>query len=129
MNIQLGHAFCRLCKVLFCTVLLAALGRATAQTGLTCQDGVTTPPILTHSVQAEYTEEARKAHYVGGCLVTLTVDERGNPQNVHVTSPLGMGLDESAIKAVKQERFKPAMRGGRPVVFLLMMKVNFRTIP
>src|ERR1035438_9656389 len=129
MNIQFGHVFCRLCKALLCTILLAALGRATAQAGLTYQDGVTTPPVLTHFVQAEYTEEARKAHYVGGCLVVLTVDERGNPQNVHVTSPLGMGLDESAIKAVKQERFKPAMRGGHPVVFLLTMKVNFRTTP
>jgi TonB family protein len=129
MNTQLGHAICRLCEALLCTIFLTALGSARAQAGLTYQDGVTTPPVLTHFVRAEYTQEARKARYVGVCLVSLTVDERGNPQNVHVTRPLGIGLDGTAIKAVKQEQFKPAMRGGRSVAFSLSMEVNFRPTP
>jgi protein TonB len=34
---------------------------------------------------------------------------------VHVLRGVGMGLDERAIAAVKQYKFKPAMQGGRPV--------------
>jgi periplasmic protein TonB len=129
MNAQLRDVICRLCEALLCTLILATLGRARAQTGLRYQDGVTTPPVLTHFVQAEYTQEARRARFQGFCTVHLTVDERGIPQNVHVARPIGMGLDGSAIKAVQQERFKPAMRGGRPVPFSFPMDVRFKPTP
>jgi TonB family protein len=129
MNIQLRHPICHLCEALLCTLILATLGRARAQAGLTYQDGVTTPPVLTHFVQAEYTQKARRASFQGFCIVHLTVDERGIPQDVHVARHIGMGLDGSAIKAVQQERFKPAMRGGRPVAFTFPMKVNFKPTP
>jgi TonB family protein len=115
MNTQFAHAICRLCEALFCTLVLATCGLTHAQTGLTFKDGVTMPPVPTHFVQAEYPTEGRKTSFVGFCIVRLAVDERGIPKSVHVTRPVGMGLDESAIKAVKQERFKPAMRGCRPV--------------
>jgi len=123
MNTQI--ALSRRGKALLCAVLLAMVGVANAQGGPTFQDGVTTPPVLTHFVRAEYPAEARKAGFVGYCIVRLTVDERGIPKNVRVTRPVGMGLDQSAIDAVKQERFKPAMRGGRPVAFPLSIKVPF----
>jgi hypothetical protein len=34
-------------------------------------------------------------------VVALIVDAKGNPQQVHVVRPLGMGLDEKAVKAVR----------------------------
>src|SRR5665213_4339129 len=37
-----------------------------------------------------------------------------------------MGLDEKAVEAVKQYRFKPAMEGGKPVPVELNIEVNFR---
>ncbi len=129
MKTQFAHAICRVCEVVLCALVLTTPGRAHAQAGLTVQDGVTTPPVLTHFVQAEYTQEARKARYVGFCIVRLTVDERGFPQNVHVTRPVGMGLELNAVKAVKQERFKPATRDGRPVAFPLSMEVGFKPTP
>ena len=129
MNIQLRHAISSLRVALLCTLVLSSLGRAHAQAGSTLQDGVTMPPVPTHLVPAEYTQEARNARFVGFCIVHLTVDDRGIPQNVHVTRTIGMGIDENAIKAVKQERFKPATRGGRPVAFGLSMEVNFKPTP
>jgi TonB family protein len=129
MNAQLRRAICRLCEALLCTLVLATPGCARAQAGLTYHDGVTTPPVLTHVVQAEYTQEARRARFQGLCIVHLTVDEHGIPQNVHVARPIGMGLDGSAIEAVQQERFKPAMRGGRPVAFTFPMEVSFMPTP
>ena len=129
MNAQLRRPIRRLCKALLFTFVLATFVPARAQAGLTYQDGVTTPPVLTHFVQAEYTQEARRARFQGFCIVHLTVDEHGIPQNVHVARPIGMGLDGSAMKAVQQERFKPAMRSDRPVAFTFSMEVSFTPTP
>jgi len=88
--------------------------------------GVSAPvPIFTP--EAEFSDEARRAKYQGVCLVSLIVDAQGNPQNVHVVRPLGMGLDEKALEAVRKYKFKPAMKDGRtPVPVLMSIEVNFR---
>jgi len=63
---------------------------------------------------------------IGGVVaISLIVDPQGMPQNVHVARGVGHGLDESAIEAVKQYRFKPAMLDGKPVAVYLNVKVNF----
>ena len=125
LGVSMEHAIRRLFETLLWALMLGTLGCSRAHAGLTYQDGATTPPVLTNVVQPEYTQEARRARFQGFCIVHLTVDERGIPQNVHVTQSIGMGLDGSAIKAVQEERFKPAMRGGRPVRFTFAMKVSF----
>jgi TonB family protein len=38
---------------------------------------------------------------------------------------LGFGLDENAIQALKQWRFRPGMRNGVPVDVALNIEVNF----
>ncbi|WP_109485590.1 energy transducer TonB [Occallatibacter savannae] len=86
--------------------------------------GVSAPSVL-HSVQPEFTEEARQAQFQGTCSIQLIVDAQGNPQNVHVTKHLGMGLDEKAIEAVRQYKFKPAMYDGHPVAVQIVVEVEF----
>jgi protein TonB len=44
---------------------------------------------------------------------------------VHVTRGVGMGLDENAVAAVKQYRFKPATENGKAVAVYLNVEVNF----
>lgn len=84
-------------------------------------------PIPINDVEAEFSDEARRAKYQGVCLVALIVDAQGMPQNVHVIRPLGMGLDEKAIEAVRKYRFKPAMKNGKtPVPVMVTVEVNFR---
>jgi protein TonB len=39
---------------------------------------------------------------------------------------VGSGLDENAVKAVQQYRFKPAMEGGKPVLVEVNVLVNFQ---
>ncbi len=39
-----------------------------------------------------------------------------------------MGLDEKAIEAVRQWRFKPGTRGGQPVPVHARVDVNFRLL-
>jgi len=90
-------------------------------------DGVTAPKVI-YSVEAEFSDEARRAKYEGIVTISLIVDAQGNPQNVHVAHALGMGLDEKAIEAVKQYRFKPAIdqKTGKPVPVQINFEVNFR---
>ena len=87
--------------------------------------GVSTPVVI-YQVEPEFSEEARKAKFMGVVLVNLIVDAQGRPQNVYTLRGVGMGLDEKAIEAVKQYRFKPAMEGGKPVPVTLNIEVNFQ---
>ena len=84
-------------------------------------------PVLIHQVDPEFSDEARRAKYQGVCMISIIVDVNGNPQNPRVVRPLGMGLDEKALEAVKQFRFKPAMKDGKtPVPVMITVEVNFR---
>jgi TonB family protein len=85
-----------------------------------------TPPHVISSVDPQYTPQARAAKLSGKCLVALTIDTQGNPTNVHVEKPIGMGLDENAINAVKQYRFSPAMQDGVPIAKRVHIEVDFR---
>jgi protein TonB len=87
--------------------------------------GVSGPQAI-YTVEPEFSEEARKAKTAGNVLVSLIVDAKGMPQNVHVLRGVGMGLDEKAVEAVKQYRFKPAMEAGKPVAVYLNVEVNFQ---
>jgi TonB family protein len=85
-------------------------------------------PKLAFSVEAEFSDEARRAKYEGTVVISLIVDAQGNPQNVHVSRSLGMGLDEKAIEAVRQYKFKPAIeaKSGKPVPVPISVEVRFR---
>ena len=88
--------------------------------------GGVSAPVLIYSVEPEFSEEARKAKVAGNVLVNLWVDTNGNPSHVHVIRGVGMGLDEKAMDAVRQYKFKPAMENGKPVLVELNVEVNFQ---
>jgi TonB family protein len=86
--------------------------------------GVSAPAVL-RSVQPEFSDQARQANFQGTVALQLIVDANGNPQNIHVTRHLGMGLDEKAIEAVQQYKFRPAMYQGHPVAVQIVVDVDF----
>lgn len=87
--------------------------------------GVSAPEVI-HSVEPEFTEEARKASFQGTVAIQLIVDPQGNPQDVRVVRHLGMGLDQKAMEAVRQYKFRPAMYQGHPVAVQMIIEVAFR---
>jgi len=87
--------------------------------------GVSSPEVI-YKVEPEFSEEARKAKFMGVVTVNLIVDTKGLPQNVHISRGVGMGLDEKALEAVRQYRFKPAMENGKPVPVQVNVEVNFQ---
>ena len=55
---------------------------------------------------------SRKFLKRGFCLVSVTIDANGVPENVHVFRGLEPELDSYAMEAAKGWRFKPALRDG-----------------
>jgi TonB family protein len=87
--------------------------------------GISAPQALS-TPDPEYTEEARNAKTQGTCILWLIVDDQGRPRDIRVVRGLGFGLDTKAIEAVKQWRFQPALKDGRPVNVQISVEVGFR---
>ncbi len=87
--------------------------------------GGVTAPVLLSQVQPEYSEEARKAKYQGTVVLNTVVMEDGSVKVVQVKHGLGFGLDEKAIAAVLQWKFKPGRMDGKAVPVTLWVEVNF----
>lgn len=83
-------------------------------------------PKLVKQPEPEFPKQSIKHNLSGTVNVTITVDEAGMPQNVQVDAPVGHGFDEAALKAVRQYRFEPATRDGKPVAVALHIEVAFQ---
>lgn len=89
--------------------------------------GVSAPQLL-YKKEPEYSEEARKAKFQGTVLLAVEVDPSGRATNIRVQRSVGLGLDEKAIDAVRQWKFKPGYRDGKPVTVAALIEVNFRLL-
>lgn len=63
----------------------------------------------------DYTEEARKLRVEGEVLVHVLFKASGEISVIDIVRGLGHGLDETAMRAAQEIRFKPAMRQNQPV--------------
>lgn len=88
----------------------------------------TTAPVVLYKKEPEYSEEARKAKYQGTVVLYIEVDPSGRAVNPRVLRSLGLGLDEKALEAVRQWKFKPGYRDGKPVTVAAQIEVNFRLL-
>ena len=86
------------------------------------------PPVLVSKVEPVYSEEARLAKLQGSTRLYVHISPEGKPTNIQVVTPLGFGLDEKAMEAIKRWRFKPGMKGGQPVTVEANIDVNFRLL-
>ncbi len=73
-----------------------------------------------------YPEIAKRAGVEGKVYVLAFVDEKGNVTKVEVAKGLGAGLDEAAVGAVRQTKFKPGKQRGKPVKVQVMIPIVFR---
>jgi TonB family protein len=88
-------------------------------------NGVSAPGVL-QKKEPEYSEEARIAKLSGTALVQIVVGEDGSARNLSVLRPLGLGLDEKAVEAVRVWRFRAGMKDGGAVPVLASIEINFR---
>ena len=85
-------------------------------------------PSILFKVEPEYSEEARKAKFQGTVLLFVVVDEKGNPRDIKILRPLGLGLDQKAVEAVEKWKFSPGKKDGKPVAVQAQIEVNFRLL-
>jgi TonB family protein len=84
-------------------------------------------PKVLFKPKPEYTEEAKQLHIEGNVMVRIRVSSSGAVQVLGVTSDLGHGLGDSAVRAVQATRFKPATDdSGTPIDWEGVVNVQFQ---
>jgi TonB family protein len=86
--------------------------------------GVSAPKVL-YSVDPELTKEAKEKGVQGLVALRALINENGQVGDICVERGLGYGLTEKAIEAVRQWKFKPAEKDGKPVPVKVSVEVNF----
>ena len=82
--------------------------------------------MVIYKPDAKYTPQAGHDRIEGVVKIWIVIDTQGNVTNAQESSsPLGDGLDENAIAAVKKWRFSPATRNGVPVAVRVEVAINF----
>ena len=84
------------------------------------------PVVILEKPKPVYTEEARKLNIEGEVLVEVVFPASGPVQVGRVIKGLGHGLDEAAVRAAQQIRFKPALQDGKPVDFPATVHIVFQ---
>jgi TonB family protein len=87
--------------------------------------GITAPAIL-HEVRPEYTDDARRMGIEGDVVLEIVVRHDGTVGDVKLLHGLAGGLDRRATDAVRQWRFSPARRYGKPVDVIVEVAVEFK---
>ncbi len=104
-----------------------ALGFVLAGLALHAQpDLLTLSPAVIARCAPQYTSQAKRAGIEGTVVLIIHIQTDGTAHNIKVLRGLGSGLDENAVDAVKQWRFSPGMKNGKPVVVPATIQVNFR---
>ncbi len=110
-----------------CT-LSFAMGKKPEPTNAYKIGGNVSPPQVISKVKPKYSEEAKRAKYEGTAVLSVVVDANGRPRDLKVLRPLGLGLDEAALEAVREWTFQPGMKDGQPVAVQATIEVNFRLL-
>lgn len=82
------------------------------------------PPQKLNEVNPAYPPIAMQAHIQGIVIIEATINEAGNVVNARVLRSVPL-LDQAAIDAVKQWRYRPSMLNGEPVPVIMTVTVNF----
>jgi TonB family protein len=88
-------------------------------------NGVSAPQLV-YKVEPDYTQDAKDKKIEGAVTLLLVITDEGEPTDVTVTRHLDPGLDENAVLAVKQWRFKPGTKDNQPVAVQAHIEVNYR---
>ena len=83
-------------------------------------------PVATYSPEPNYPKSGRDARVEGVEKVQLLVGIDGHVHSPRVIQSLSPDFDEEALAAIKEWRFKPAMKDGQPVPIWIVIEVSFK---
>jgi TonB family protein len=81
---------------------------------------------LVSTFEPESNQFAQDNGVAGMALYHTVIGPDGVPAEIAVARPIGFGLDENAVKAIRAAKFEPAEKDGKPVPVLLDLVVQFR---
>ena len=88
---------------------------------------VVEPVVILAKPKPVYSAEALKLNLEGEVLLDVIFPASGNEVHVNrVIKGLGHGLDEAAIRAAEQIKYKPALSSGHPVDFPAVIHIVFQ---
>lgn len=120
---------CVMSGAIAATVRALPLGMVTAHQEQTLDGkdpGVTLPKVVSE-VKPRYTAEAIRARIEGTVTMSTIVRTDGTPTDIEVTTSLDTtyGLDDQAVAALKQWRFEPGRKDGKPVNVRVSIEMRF----
>jgi TonB family protein len=86
---------------------------------------VDSKPVPLNRPRPNYTEEARVNKISGTARVRVLVGADGTVKDVRIQVGLPGGLNEEAIRAARQMRFRPATKDGRAVAYWVPVDIEF----
>ena len=86
-----------------------------------------TQPVPIKTPPPVYPIELRRQRISGLVDLVISLDEQGNVINCTVSKSTRPEFIRPTVKAVKQWKFKPAMKDGVPVKYQLLFPINFTT--
>jgi len=87
--------------------------------------GDAAPLVVEYTTPPLYSDEARRAGIEGIVVVRARIDAAGRVIAPRVTQPLGWGLDQNAVVAVRQWRFRPGTRLGVAIPMDVAIQIAF----
>lgn len=115
------------------SLALAAIVTVATGLGISAQqvakpgDKGVTDPVVVAEKKPSYTAAAMRQKIQGSIELTAIIDKEGTPTDIKVVRSLDKkyGLDEKAVDALKEWRFKPATKDGKPVPILVTVEMTF----
>jgi TonB family protein len=86
------------------------------------------PPEFFNRAKPDYTDAADRADITATVEALAVFRADGTVGEIHITRWAGFGLDEAAARAIRQLKFKPASREGRPISVRATVRYNFRRL-
>jgi len=91
-------------------------------------NGANAPVEITFEPKPDYTDEGRKQKVNGEVRLEVLFRSDGQVHVIRVLQGLGYGLDEQAVKAAEQIKFKPALHEGQPIDSMALVHIIFELI-
>ncbi len=90
--------------------------------------GDITRPKLVHSVEPAFSTKSNEAFVEGTVTVSAVVSTHGNLTDMQVLKGLSAAQDRSALDALKDWRFEPGTKAGKPVNVKIKIQVDFHLL-
>ena len=101
-----------------------AVPKIATPTRIRVSQGVT-QGLKVHDVMPQYPQMAKIARVQGPVVLAAVIGKDGAIQNLHVISTASPLLNQAALEAVKQWRYRPYILNGEPVEVDTTITVNF----